>query len=260
MANQTNFHFFLARSDSVFNGIRASEVADPYGDRKGAVPSLVVGPQLKAKNERPVKWARIIPPGLKDFPKFAADGDRGEKIMWGSIVHEGEGNANKAFLVSHRDEAAYYVLVRTGLMAVNGSTAQDRLNIQKDGDLVTHGSYSFDNASVRVAMAENQDDLRKALTNPDFGLGRVAAERIGAKAVGRKIPLLGSPASSYVLWKMPLGAVLLVREVNGKLTRLVAEKDRLRVVDATSYGTFFDRLEDNYQRLVAEKRNTVHAH
>jgi len=254
MVDQTNFHFFLARGDSVFNGIRASEVPDPYGDRAGAIPSLVVGPQLRAKNEKPVKWARIIPPGLKDFPKFAADGTRGEKIMRGSIIQVEEGDKKKSFLVSHRDEQAYYVLVRTGLMAVNGSTANDRLEIQKDGALVTHGSYSFDNASVRVAMAENEAELRQALTDPNFGVGRVEAERLGVKAVGRNIPLLGCPASSYVLWKMPIGAVLLIREVNGKLTRLVAQKDQLRVVDATNYSTFFDRLEENYKKLQAEAR------
>ncbi|RJQ35496.1 hypothetical protein C4556_00135 [Candidatus Parcubacteria bacterium] len=254
MVEQTNFHFFLGRNDALFNGIRASEVPDPYGNRAGVVPSLVVGPQLRAKNEKPVKWARIIPPGLEDFPKFAADGTRGEKIVSGSIIQVEEGDLKKSFIVSHRDEQAYYVLVRTGLMAVNGSTANDRLEIQKHGELVTHGSYSFDNASVRVAMAENEAELRHALTDPTFSMGKVEAERLGAKAVGRNIPLLGCPASSYVLWKMPIGAVLLIREVNGKLTRLVAQRDVLRRVDAKNYGSFFDRLEDNYKKLRSDLR------
>lgn len=252
MAIAANFHFFLARNNSAFAGIKASDVADPYLMRKGVVPSLIVGPQMRAKSDRPAKWARIIPPGMSDLPQYAVDRDKNEKIMRGSIVSDGEGDQKKTYLVSHRDENAYYVLVRTGLMARNGNTVEDRMSIQKTAELVTHGSYSFDNGSLCIARAQNESTL-SAQADPSIKIGTVAAERVGAKAMGKKIPLLGCPESSYVLWRMPVGAMLLIRDVNGKLTRLVAEKSQLRVVDAVKYGGFFDQLEDAHHKAHPKK-------
>jgi hypothetical protein len=56
---------------------------------------------------------------------------------------------------------------------------------------------------------------------------------------------------------VPVGAVLLIRDVNAKLTRLVAQKDQLRVVEATAYGNFFELLQDAHfkaARAKAEER------
>jgi len=248
MAHRVDFHFFLGRSNSTVAGIRASEVPDPYAKRHGYVPSLVVGPQLKMRSERPVKWATVIPPGMEDSPEFFRPrGSADDKLVRGSIVQIEEGGEKHNYLVSHRDEKAYYVLVRTGLMVQNGSTVQDRLNIQKDAELVSHGSYSFDHASIRIAAAENQSTIGEIVGNPNLAVGRAAAERMDVKVIGKSIPLVGGrkvPETAYVLWRMPFGAVLLVRDVNGKLTRLVAQKDQLRVVDASGYAKFFPMLEE----------------
>lgn len=244
---QANFHFFLGRSGQASAGIRASELADPYGMRQGLIPTLVVGPQLRARNDKPVRWARVIPPGTNDLPQISKlRGGEGDRILRGSIVIEQVDGKDRSFLVSHRDEKAYYVLVRTGLMSRDGSVLADRLKLQQEGPLVTHGSYSFDHASVRVATAENEAGLSELLQNPASGVGRVAAERLRYKAIGKSIDLgsgVRCSQTAYVLWRMPFGAVLLIREIDGKLTRLVAQKDQLRVVDATGYATFFDQLE-----------------
>jgi hypothetical protein len=260
-----NFHFFHARTDSAIAGIKASEVADPYGDRKGLVPSLVVGPQLRLRTERPVKWARIIPPGMDDLPEYyRARGGDDDKIIRGSILTKDEGGKKKSFLVSHRDEGAYYVLVRTGLKVMNGSAVQDRLEIQKDSNLVSHGSYSFDNASIRIAIADNEAALG-VFTDPNASIGRVAAERLDTKVIGKRVNLIGGgscPQTSFVLWKMPIGAVLIVRDVNGKMTRLVAQKDQLRVADATGYANLFPKLEEAYAKArekEKEDRKTLQA-
>lgn len=262
MAHRIDFHYFGARENTAFNGIRASEVADPYKLRMGLVPSLVVGPQLKLKSDRPVDWAKVIPPALNDLPEFhRPGGSEHDKLVRGSIIQEGEGDQKRNFLVSHRDENAYYVLVRSGLQRINGSTVADRLKIQQDSELVSHGSYSFDHASIRLAAAEDVTKINAAIGNPNVAIGSKAAERMDVKTIGKSITLVGGrkiPETSYVLWKMPFGAVLLVRDVNGKLTRLVAQKDRLRAVDAAGYAKFFDMLEDAHHkaRLLKQSENT----
>jgi hypothetical protein len=248
-----NFHFFLGRENTTYKGIRASEVPDPYGERNGLIPSLVVGPQLTMKTEKPVRWAKIIPPGMNDVPDFVS-GERSDKIVRGSIIATEVEGGKRHILVSHRDEKAYYVLVRTGLKAVNGSIVQDRLNIQKDGSLVTHGSYSFDTGSIRIAAANNESDIQKVLGDPNANIGTVAAERLDSKAIGKRIPLLNCPQSSYVLWRMPYGAALLVRDVNGKLTRLVATKAELQVRDAIGYDAYFNGLEEGHRAMVHRER------
>ena len=253
MAQQRiDFHFFLARENTTFNGIRASEVPDPYKLRKGLVPSLVVGPQLKQKTDRPVNWAKVIPPGMEDSPEFFRPrGSDDDKLVRGSIIQVGEGDEKQNFLVSHRDEQAHYVLVRSGLRRLNGSTVQDRLNIQKDHELVSHGSYSFDRASIRIAAAENEVRIGEIMSNPNLAIGTAVAERMDVKVIGKSIALVGGakiPETAYVLWRMPFGAVLLVRDVNGKLTRLVSQKDQLRPVDASGYAGLFDQLEEAHQR------------
>jgi hypothetical protein len=250
-----NFHFFLGRLNHTFSGIKASEVPDPYGNRSGLVTSIVVGSQLRMKREKPVTWAQVIPPGLEDIPKIVGDRRGNDKIVRGSIIAED----GKNFLVSHRDEKANYMMVRTGLMAKDGSTAADRLEIQKDGKLMSHGSYSFDNGSVRVAMAENPNAIEKAMIDPGMSFGKVAAERMGAKAVGGRIPLIGCPESAYVLWRMPFGSVLIIRDVNGAMSRIVSHTDGIRRVDAKGYASFFEKLEESYRKQRDEQRKERNA-
>src|SRR3989344_2575791 len=198
-AQQDNFNFFLARNDHVIAGIRASEVADPYRIRHGLVPSIIVGPQLFAKNDKPAGWAKIIPPGPDDLPTFRGDRRGGNKVIGGSIVTVEEAGVTRNYLVSHRDERAYYVLVRTGLMRHNGSVVEDRLNLTKDGPLLTHGSYSFDKASMQIAMAENQAVLESATGDPKVKFGKIAAERLDTQAIGGGNPLLNCSQSAQVL-------------------------------------------------------------
>lgn len=238
MREPANLHFFIGREESTWNGIRYSDVPNLAGT---ILPSLVIGPSPRIKNTKPIKWAKVISPKLDDRPAFA-----GDKIVRGSIVKE----ADEHVIVSHHDEQANYVLVRTGLKVIDGSTANDWMQLMADGvQPKTHGSYSFDNGSVQIAFANDEEKLKQALTDPNVGgMGKVAAERLDAKAVGRRIPLLGCPQSSYVLWRMPFGAVLLVRDINGKLSRIVSHKDGVRRVDADKYDVFFEELEDAYQK------------
>lgn len=235
---QPNFHFFGGRENTAFAGIRHDLAAVTVG---GVVlPSIVLGP--KPRNDgSTVRWAKVIAPDVNDRPEF-----RGEKIVRGSIVKVGD--SGRDVLVSHRDEHAYYVLVRTGLRLIEGSTANDLMALGAAGiNLKSHGSYSFDSGSFRIADASNENDLGASV-------GRVAAERLDTKTMGRKMHLIGCPESTFVLWRVPVGAVLLVRDINGKLTRLVGEKDGLRVVDApANLGVFFDQLEDAHRQKRARK-------
>src|SRR5262249_55057422 len=124
-------------------------------------------------------------------------------------------------------------------------------NIQKETDLVSHGSYSFDHASLRIATAENEAALAELLKDPSVAFNAPAAERMDVKVIGKSIPIVGGrkiPETSYVLWRMPFGAVLLIRDVNGKLTRLVAQKDGIRTVDASGYAKFFPMLEEAHHK------------
>ncbi len=262
-----NFHFFQGRWERASAGVKVSEVLDPYMQRQGNVPSLIVGPQMRRKTDTPVKWAKVIPPGMKDLPQY--DRPRGgddDRIMRGSIVNVQDGGEQRSFLVSHSDEKAHYILVRTGLITHSGDGGmRDRLNIQKDKTLVSHGSYSFDLASIRIAAADNEDKIKDIVSDPSLKFGTVAAERMDVKVIGKRIPLMGGgycPQASYVLWRMPFGAILLIRDVDGKLTRLVSQKDQLRVVDAVGYAGFFSQLEEAYinlRRKEAEARKTTAA-
>jgi hypothetical protein len=201
----------------------------------------VLGPKPRGDGST-VRWAKVIAPDVNDRPEF-----RGEKIVRGSIVKT-DGDAGRDVLVAHRDENAYYVLVRTGLRLIEGSTANDLMALGASGiNLMSHGSYSFDTGSVRIADASNENDL-------GANIGRVSAERLDTKTMGRNIRLIGCPESTFVLWRVPVGAVLLVRDINGKLTRLVGEKDGLRVVDApANLGMFFDHLEVAHRQQRARK-------
>src|SRR5262249_36170314 len=151
------------------------------------------------------------------------------RVMQGSILRTAEEDTARDYVVAYRDDDAWYVLVRTGLFAKDGDKGMaDRLEIQKEHEIVSHGSYSFDTASIRIATGEDQVD--GGVDGGSF-FSSVAAERMSVKALGGRIPLIGGgycPRTSYVLWKMPFGAVLLIREVNGKLVRLVSQRDQLR--------------------------------
>jgi hypothetical protein len=248
-ANQNaTFHFVLG-AGKPRAGIQTSDLVDHRASHAVPLPSLVVGPQMRQRGDRPVRWAHVIPPKLDNRPDFA-----GEKIVRGSIIKESSAGVERDMLVAYSDEGAHYVMVRTGLIAMeqNGhrSTANHLLDMVGKGITpVSHGSYSFDAGAIRIATA---DDIN-LLNNPNMVVGQVAAERIDAKAFGRKIEHLGCAQSSYVLWRMPFGAILLIRDVNGILCRIESQKGGLRHVDAngSNFGTFFDALEDAYRKARA---------
>ena len=234
MANQGNFAFFGGREDPVYAGMRHNAVPVPW---KGnvVIPSLVVGPSPRVERTRAPAWATIIPAKIGDAPRF-----RGEKIFEGSIIEEATTSGKtEHVMVAHHDDEANYVLVRTGLRVIDGSTANDWMALQGAGiELKSHGSYSFDKGSVKVAAADDE-----VIKDPNIKIGKVAAERIHSKAVGKRIPLLGCPQSSFVLWKMPFGSVLLVRDITGHLWRLLSTKSSVQKKDAKGYDSFFDQLQ-----------------
>ena len=254
-----NFHFFQGHMADAVAGIRFDSIPDDLASHGVPLPSLVVGPS------RSTRWSKIIPPKLDDQPKL-----QGDKVWFGSIVKEPMPNnieRTRDVMVAYRDENAHYVEVRTGLRPIDVGGAKSVGNhwmmMAREGIVPkSHGVYDFTKetlAAMRIAAADadaklNEEQLAAFLKDPNFKVGQVAAERMDVKTVGRRIKAIGCPETSFVLYRMPYGSVLLVRDIEGQLKRIISSKDGVRVVDAKGYDAFFDGLEDAHQKRVADAR------
>jgi hypothetical protein len=260
---EANWFFFSGHEESTVQGLRFLEEVDPNATHSIALPTISIGP-TKAQ------WRKIIRALLGDSPLY----DQG-KVWRGSIIKDpSDPDGKKDVMVGYRDENANYALVRTGVRAVDRGGAVSKANfwtlLAERGITqgVTHGGYSFDREAVqslktiRVATADDVEQiaagkLKDIMTDPNSGIGRVAAEKVGLPiSIGRQIKGLGCPESAFVLWRMPFGSVLLVRDVDGRMSRLVSTKSGVRRVDANNreYAEFFDAFDKAYRAAVVDLR------
>lgn len=254
---EPNLFFFSGYMENVVRGVRFDEVIDPNGTHNIALPTLIVGPKSAG-------WSKFIRPGKGDAPLYDAN-----KIWRGSIIKDpNDANQKRDIMVEYRDENANYVLVRTGVRLVDRGGTLNKANFwqqlaDRDVKAVRHGAYSFDKEAVtrerpvRVATAEDiekiaEGKLSEIPINPLDGAGTVAAERMRTFVFGRQIKGVGCPETAFVLWKMPFGAVLLVRDVDGTMSRLVSEKLGVTRRDGVGYGEFFDELDQAYHAARAK--------
>ncbi len=239
-AAPSNFRFFGGREDDAFVGVQAQILADLA--LKQPVPAVVLGRLFRGGL---AKGSTAIPVDPKDRPRFNGAG----KIIFGSVEKAGAEDAQRDMIVSHRDEQNWYVLVRTGLRVDQEGIMGDLLQLIGSGaQLTTHGVFSFHKGSGAEKIAESRTEKAD--------LGKVASEKLFDAGTKRKIPMLKCPENSYSLWRVPVDGVLLVRDINGKMSRLVGGRTQLQVVDADGCAPFFELLYEANQKLL-QKQNTA---
>ena len=221
--------------DSLFTGIRSDFVPDEIQQK--TLPSIVVGGMRQGK---PQKGAKVLPTLITDRPVF----NKANKVVRGSVIDQSiDGGKARKVIVSHKEGNTWYVLVRTGLRVGPQGTMGDYLDLSASGDLKSHGSFNFDRNTGAVKLAESREE------NALFGSAE--AQKLW-EAKGRKIPGTSFLDIDYTLWGVPEGAVVIVRDINGKMTRLIGGKTRLFIEDANGYDKFFDRLLE--EAVEARKR------
>ncbi|MEK7601244.1 MAG: hypothetical protein AAB480_01785 [Patescibacteria group bacterium] len=225
-ANDANLFFLMPRGEGLTAGVRSNLLPDSIA--KIALPSVVVGGISRDGKLR--KGASVVPALITDRPMF----DQRNKMIRASVIDQdiGGGNVRKV-LASHKVGNDWIVLIRTGFQFGPQGMMGDYMDLASKGVLTSHGSFNFDKTSGAFKIAEGREE------KSDFG--QVAAEKIGSVS-GRKIKALGYSPVNYDFWRIPEGAVVIVRDVNGKTLRLIGGKVQLLEQDATGYGKFFDSL------------------
>lgn len=196
--------------------------------------ALVLGGFQKGGTLRPGSLTIPFAPG-SDGP-IIRDGD---KVYAAEFVPLG---ANDKTTVMRRllDEpaAASYVLLRTGIKPDPfGGILADLQSIGGVGSglrLCDHGSVSFHFGTGVQATA--------VATVKDADFGKVAAEQVAALVVNRSGLLGGMLLYTYVLWKLVDDSVVLARDIDGVICRVVRQKGRVSVVDASGYQDYADSL------------------
>ena len=226
-----NLSFFAGRQDKTTDGMLVTPYQNP--ETKQTTYAVLLD---SLSNLRRGKVPMSIPLDMKSRPEI-----RGEKAMSGSVITQQVNGKNFSVLAANKENGIWYVLVRTGLFVKNGGILEDLIALQDSNvNLKAHGSFSLDGGAAKVGSGKGIE------------LAKVPAERL-RWSVKRPVAGLDLPAYRYDMWKVPVGAAVLVRDISGKLTRLVGEKDSLRVVDApaAAYDQVFDGLEN--ARIAANK-------
>jgi len=253
---EPNTFFFSGYNEDVVRGIRFDELLDPKATHNIALPTMVIGP----KN---ASWARYIRPGKNDAPLYDFN-----KVWRTSIIKDPtDEKQRRDIMVEYRDENANYVLVRTGVRLVERGGTSNKMNFwqqlaDRNVRAVTHGAYNFDKQaldqqkSVRVVTAEDIEKIAEGKLSDvpidvSKHVGSVAAQRLGEIKIGRKIKGVDCPETMFVLWNMPFGSVLLVRDVDGTMSRLISSKTGVERRDATGYESFFEDFDTAYRLAVA---------
>jgi hypothetical protein len=224
--SDANLHFFMPRGQGLSAGVRADLLPDEIA--KIPLPSVVIGGV--SRNGKLNKGSSVVPALLTDRPLF----NQRNKIIRGSAIDQdiGGGKTRKV-LASHKEGNDWIVLVRTGFQFGPQGMMGDYMDLAAKGVLKAHGSYNFDKKGGAFKLAEGREQTS------DFG--SVAAEKIGS-VQGRKLSGLPYSPVNYDFWRIPEGAVVIVRDVDGKLCRLIGGKLGVLVQDADGYDKFFDVL------------------
>lgn len=225
-----NISFFNARKDKAVSGVLLvpQENTKNPGKLSFAVP-------LDSLSGRREYRGPSLPIDDKNRPEIV-----GEKAVSGSVItHQVDGKDFKV-LAAYKENGIWYVMCRTGLLVKGGGIVSDLIALQDSGvNFKAHGSFSLDGGAVKVGSGKGIE------------LAKVPAERM-RWFISRNIPGLDQiPQHRHDFWRIPVGAAVLVRDITGKLTRLVGEKDGVRVVDASGYNELFDGLE--HARIEARK-------
>lgn len=216
-----NLSFFSGRKDKAVSGIILVPQEDPVTKKLSfAVP-------LDSLSRKGSNKVHSLPIDMKSRPEIF-----GDKAVSGSVITQQVDGKDFKVLAAYKENGIWYALCRTGLLVKGGGIVSDLIALQDSGvNFKAHGSFSLDGGAVKVGSGKGIE------------LAKVPAERM-RWFISRNVPGLDNiPQYRHDFWKIPVGAAVLVRDITGRLSRLVGEKDGLRVVDASGYNEVFDGLE-----------------
>lgn len=231
MAEATNLHYFVGRSQKLIPGLELN----PWLDKKTNAKSLVtiLGQTVGGRPARDRPF-RVIPlaktrPGVNEEITRALSGS----FIKEPAKRDDGTEYEQTVLTAYKKDGVWYAITRTGLFVdERGDTNADLNRLIFNGvDVKPHGSFSLDGQSVKVESAKGLE------------LASTEATRLRFAVQKSSVPLLGSPEYRHDLWSIPVGASVLIQDIDGTLVRLVGEKDRLLVADAKGYGKVFEDLE-----------------
>lgn len=222
-----NLSFFVGRKDKAANRIKLAPQAGAEPGKLALCVPLDTLP-VQGRNFRGIS----LPVDMKSRPEL--DGDY---AVSGSVITQKRQDGSEfKVLAAHQKAGMWYVTVRTGLLVKGGGILEDLIALQDSNvQPVAHGSFSLDEGAVKVISGKGAE------------MAKVPADRLRWAISRSRTPGFESiPQYRYDFWQVPVGAAVLVRDINGRLTRLVGGKDRLEVVDApaATYGKVFEGLED----------------
>ncbi len=222
-------------TDNLIAGIRAEFFPDEV--LKKTLPSVLVG---SLQHGKPAKGSIVVPTLVTDKPLFSKDG----KVLRGSVTDQTvDDKTKRKVIVSHKQGNDWIVLVRTGLRVGKEGMLGDFADLSNKGELTTHGSFNANKNSGAFELAKSREE--KA------AFGKVDAEQLW-QAKSKKIAGLNMPKTDYTFWLLPEGAVILVRDINGQMVRVIGGKTQVLIEDATGYEKFFDRLfQDHHTKKAA---------
>lgn len=232
METSANLLHFIPRSNKLITGLELL----PWLDKKTNATDLstIIGQTIGGRPARDRPF-RVIPIAKDSRPEVNEDVTRALRGSFTKVPAKREDGTDTehTVLTAYKEDGMWYAVVRTGLFVdERGSTNGDANRLVYNGvNLKPHGSFSLDAKSVKVASAAGVE------------LSQVEATRLRHAVQKTHVALLGSPEFRYDLWRIPVGAAVLIQDVDGTLVRLVGEKDRLNVVDAKGYGQVFMDLE-----------------
>ena len=239
MSKTTNLFFSYPRTNRLIPGLRVEPIK--RGANAFPTPCVVLG---SAHNGRLIKGSAAIPLDFSNPPELG-----NEKVFAGSFGEVPNSGLNLTAL--NADEPGVsFVLVRTGFIFTDGGVMGDLGRMQqafraegKEPKLCNHGSVALHAAAQQMLLTAHSGAQVDEVDLPK-------AEAQAVKTVVGYRPGLGMPAYVYRLWKMPDDSALLVRDVSGFIYRIVNEKRRTDMVDATGqhYHDMFEMLLGEQQK------------
>lgn len=172
----------------------------------------------------------------KDLPPTIKEG----KFINGGVakIKTKKGGTRRLLTARLSDYDNYVVTTRTGLLALDGDIMNHLTSLSVEGvKLVPHGTFSLGGAKNVESVSLGGEEIPEAKRIRWF----VKRAQNFPSADGSQVYV---PAYRYDIWEVPVGGELLIRDIDGSITRLVARPRCLDVVDAPDNGhQIFDDLE-----------------
>jgi len=166
-------------------------------------------------------------------PRLSRDGNR----VYSGTFQELDVDGRKKLMLTAREagDNAFYVHVHTGFNVDRRGSIEGDLNkliLENPDDFkpATPGSFSLFGGSQRVGAVEGAEFAEVEATRLRWSTSKTHA-------------LIGAPGVRHDLWRIPIGAAVLVQDVTGVIFRIVNEGGELKVVDATKYQAVFNDFE-----------------